>query len=252
MLKTRLIPVLLVSEGRCVKGSNFANYRDTGLPSQQTRIYNAQQVDELVILDIDASKKGEKFLPDVIRVATEECFMPLAVGGGITTISHISELLYAGADKVVINTAAVEDPKFIQLASERFGKANIVVAIDYRKTHDGQDRVMIRGGTQMVDLDPIKWAIDVEKMGAGEIILTSIDREGCYTGYDLKVLYDAVESVRIPIIAQGGVGNLEHLRDGVFKANVSALAASSIFHFTDQSPIKARQYLRNEGVNLRY
>lgn len=252
MLKTRLIPVILVSNGRCVKGSNFGSYRDTGLPSRQARIYDAQRVDELVILDIDATRTGKTFLPGVIREAAEECFMPLAVGGGIKSIDDINELLYAGADKVVINSHAVLKPQFIREASQKFGKANIVVAIDYKALDGGKKRVFINGGHQETDRDPVSWAAEVERLGAGEIILTSIDHEGCYEGYDLKVIKSVSSTARIPVIAQGGVGNLEHLRDGILVGGASGIAASSIFHFKDQSPIKARQYLRNEGVNLRY
>ena len=252
MLKTRLIPVLLIKEGRCVKGVNFGDYRDTGLPSSQARIYNAQRVDELVILDIDAGREGRTFLPKVIRQAAEECFMPLAVGGGIKTVDDISELLYSGADKVVINSGAVQNPEFVKEASEKFGKANIVISVDYRQIGDKSARVAINGGTEITDLRPIDWAIEVEKLGAGEIIFTSIDREGCYVGYDLELIKFAADSLGIPVIAQGGVGNLEHLKEGVLRAKASGVAASSIFHFTDQSPIKARQYLRNEGINLRH
>ncbi|MFH1877229.1 MAG: imidazole glycerol phosphate synthase cyclase subunit [Candidatus Omnitrophota bacterium] len=251
MLKNRLIPILLLCNGRCVKGRQFGNYRDTGHPVTAARIYDAQRVDELVFLDILASVEKRDTLLGIIKETAEECFMPLSVGGGIRTIEDVKEVLAAGADKVVINSAAVENPELIRQASEQFGNSTIVVSIDYKTMPDGAKKVFTRGAGKETGLSPVEWASKAASLGAGEIIITSIDREGCMSGYDIETIRTVSASVDIPVIAHGGAGTLRDLKDGIEKGKASAVAAASIFHFTDQSPIKARLYLKDNGVNVR-
>jgi|CXWL01.1.fsa_nt_gi cyclase len=251
MLKNRIIPILLLKNGRCVKGKQFANFRDTGAPVSAAKVYDAQRVDELVFLDIMASREERETLLPIITETAEECFMPLTVGGGIKTIEDMKMLFTAGADKVCINTAAVENPELIRQASEYFGRANIVVAIDYREGADGAREVCTHAGTQPTGLDALVWAQKVAALGAGEIILTSIDREGTMGGYDLSFIQKVADSVSIPVIAHGGAGTLAHLKEGITQGHASGVAAASIFHFTDQSPIKARAYLKDNHVNVR-
>lgn len=252
MLKKRLIPVLLLQNGRMVKTVQFDKMRDVGNPVTAAKIYDAQIADELVFLDINASVEERKFLRDIINRVTEECFMPFAVGGGVKSLEDIQELLKIGADKVVINSAAVENPSLIKEAAKKFGSANIVVSIDYKINKDNKNEVYTHRGKKPTGLDPIAWAKEVEKLGAGEIIITSIDREGTMDGYDLDTLTKITESVGIPVVAHGGAGTLTHLKEGFTIGNASGVAAASIFHFTDQSPIKARQFLANEGVNIKF
>jgi len=252
MLKKRLIPVLLLQNCRMVKTIQFDKIRDVGNPVTAAKIYDAQIADELVFLDINATVEGKEAVKEIINRVTEECFMPFAVGGGVKTLKDIQELLRIGADKVIINSAAVEDPDFIKKAAEKFGSANIVVSIDYKINNNGEKEVFIHRGGKPTGLDPVKWAKKVELFGAGEIILTSIDREGTMTGYDLNTLKEVTKAVNIPVIANGGVGTLIHLKEGLTTGNASGVAAASIFHFTDQSPIKARQFLANEGVNIKF
>lgn len=251
MLKNRIIPILLLKNGRCVKGKQFANFRDTGAPVSAAKVYDAQRVDELVFLDIMASREERETLLPIITETAQECFMPLTVGGGIKTIEDMKVLFTAGADKVCINTAAVEDPELIRQASEYFGRANIVVAIDYREGSDGGREVYTHAGTQPAGLDALAWAKKVDALGAGEIILTSIDREGSMSGYDLLFIEKVAGAVSIPVIAHGGAGTLAHLKEGIVQGRASGVAAASIFHFTDQSPIKARSYLKDNHVNVR-
>lgn len=250
-LKNRIIPILLLKDGRCVKGKQFGNYRDTGNPVTAAKVYDAQRVDELVFLDILASLEHRNTLLDIVTQTAEECFMPLTVGGGVKDISDIRTLLKAGADKISVNTGFVERPEFIREAAEYFGSANIVAAIDYRLRPDGVREVYTHGGSVATGLETLAWAKEVARLGAGEIILTSIDREGTMTGYDVDFIRQVVLAVNIPVIAHGGAGTLIHLKQGIVDAYASGVAAASIFHFTDQSPIKARLYLKNEGVNVR-
>ena len=250
MLKNRIIPILLLKHGRCVKGKRFKDFRDTGYPVTAAKIYDAQRVDELVFLDILASREERDMLLPIVTKTAEQCFMPLAVGGGIRTIADMKVLFAAGADKVVINSAAVENPQLIQEASEYFGKANIVVSIDYKINDEGIREVYTHAGTKATGLDALDWAQRAATLGAGEIILTSIDREGTMTGYDLEFIEEVSKSLNIPVIAHGGVGTLEHLREGILRG-ASGVAAASIFHFTDQNPIKARYYLTVHGANVR-
>ncbi|MBD3426533.1 MAG: imidazole glycerol phosphate synthase subunit HisF [Candidatus Omnitrophica bacterium] len=251
MLKNRLIPILLLRNGRCVKGRRFGEYRDTGHPVTAARIYDAQRVDELVFLDIMASLEKRDVLLNIVAETAEECFMPLTVGGGIRNLEDIKVTLAAGADKVVINSAAVERPGLINEAARVFGNSTIVVGIDYRQDGKGGREVHTHGGTKPAGLEPSDWAEQVAARGAGEIILTSIDREGMMEGYDLALIRQVSEAVDIPVIAHGGAGTLKDLRDGIEEGKASAVAAASIFHFTDQSPIKARLYLKDNSVNVR-
>jgi imidazole glycerol-phosphate synthase subunit HisF len=257
MLKHRIIPILLLKDGRCVKGKRFSDYRDTGNPVTAAKVYDAQRVDELMFLDILASREGRDTLLHIVTETAEECFMPLTVGGGVKDIEDIRELLSAGADKVAINTAAVENPDFINKAAEYFGSANIVISIDYKLCRRDEAlprlsrEVYTHGGSKATGLEAFAWCCEVAKRGAGEIVLTSIDQEGTMEGYDLEFIKQVVDALDIPVIAHGGVGSLAHMRDGIAIAGASGVAAASIFHFTDQSPIKARLYLKNEGLDVR-
>lgn len=250
MLKKRVIPVLLLRNGRMVKGVKFADYRDTGNPRTAVRIYSAQDADELVFLDIQASLESRNALVDIVREAATECFMPLAAGGGIRSIEEVRELLLAGADKVVVTTAAVTDPQLISEIAELFGSQCVVVGIDYRRGPDG-DRVWIRCGTEATDLDPVEHAKALVERGAGEIFLNSIDRDGTMQGYDLEVAERVASAVDVPVIVCGGAGNFMHLADLLKNTSASAAACASVFHFGDNNPIRARSYLRNLDVPMR-
>ncbi|OGD71828.1 imidazole glycerol phosphate synthase subunit HisF [Candidatus Collierbacteria bacterium RIFCSPHIGHO2_02_FULL_49_10] len=250
MLKMRIIPSLLLKDGRMVKSVRFGGYRDVGHPVTTAKIYDAQRADELIFLDISASREERRTLFDYVRQVAEECFMPLGVGGGITSVEDIRELLKSGADKVVINTAAIENPELVRKAALRFGSSTIVVSIDVKKTQDGKYEVFIRGATTSTGLDPVTWAKEVEGLGAGEILITSVDQEGTMAGYDTILIRNVAEAVSIPVIAHGGAGKLSDFKEAIV-AGASAVAAASIFHFTDQSPIKTRKYLHDAGVNVR-
>lgn len=252
MLKKRLIPILLLKDGRMVKTIKFDKMRDVGNPVSTAKIYDAQIADELVFLDINATLEGREAIKNTIDRVTKECFMPFAVGGGVKTLKDIQELLKVGADKVVINSAAVETPQLIKNAIEKFGTSNIVVSIDYKINEKGENEVYTHGGTKPSGKDPVEWAKEIASLGAGEIILTCIDKEGTMKGYDLDILKKVTDSVDIPVIAHGGVGTLTHLKEGLTLGGASGVAAASIFHFTDQSPIKARQFLVNEGINIKF
>ncbi len=252
MLKHRIIPTLLLKDGRMVKSKQFTDYRDVGNPVTAARVYDAQRADELVFLDISASAEGRCTLVDIIRQVSEECFMPLGVGGGIRSVEEIRELLKAGADKVIINTAAYLSTGLVSQASHVFGSSTIVVSIDVRgnasqgwAVYGGIDRKATKGES------PKDYAQRMESEGAGEFFLTSIDHDGMMNGYDLELIRSVADAVSIPVIASGGVGTLEDLKRGIEDGHASAVAAASIFHFTDQSPIKARKYLFDHGVNVR-
>ncbi len=251
MLKTRLIPVLLLKNGRMVKTINFSAMRDVGDPVTSARIYNHQTADELVFLDISETKEDKKILFDIITKVAEECFMPLAVGGGIRSIEDIRKLLQAGADKVTINTCAVENPQFIREASLIFGSSTIVVSIDAKKDSHGEYEVYTKNGKEPTGLNPVEWAKRAEQLGAGEILITSIDQEGTLQGYDLSLIEAVAKNVSIPVIANAGAGKLEDFYKAITEGGVSAVAAASIFHFTDQSPIKVRTYLKYRKIDIR-
>ena len=246
MLKHRIIPTLLLKDGRMVKSRQFSDYRDVGDPVTAARVYDAQRADELIFLDISASQEGRGLLLDVIRQVSLECFMPLGVGGGIRSVEEIREILKAGADKAIVNTAAYEIPGFIRNAAEVFGSSTIVLSIDVKN-----GTIWIKGGTVDTGEDPVAYATKMESEGAGEIMITNIDRDGMMGGYDIKLIKSVASIVSIPVIASGGAGSLEDLKNGIEEGHASAVAAASIFHFTDQSPIKARKYLVDHGVAVR-
>ena len=253
MLKKRVIPVLLISQGRMVKGTQFSDFRDTGRPNSAVRIYSAQDTDELVFLDIEANQSNDEShesLISVIRSAAEECFMPLAAGGGIDSLDKVRQLILAGADKVVINTAAVLNPDLISQTAKKFGSQCVVAGIDYRNGHDGA-RVWIKSGSVKTDLDPVSHACKLVKLGAGEIFLNSIDRDGMMDGYDLDMADKISKAVSVPVIICGGAGNFMHLAEAFTKTDISAVACASLFHFRDNSPIRARSNLRNLDIPMR-
>lgn len=250
MLKIRIIPILLLKEDRCVKGVKFNNYRDTGNPITAAKVYDSQKADELIFLDINHHAKSN-ILYKLIENIANQCFMPLTVGGGIKTIEDIRKILQVGADKVAINSEAIANPYFIAQASQIFGKQCIVASVDVKKKSKNEYEVYSDGGRKATGLDPLKWIKELERLGAGEILLTSIDKEGTMSGYDLELLNMVSKSINIPLIANGGVGTLQHLVDGVKIGKASAVACSSLFHFTDQSTIKAKSYLSEAGINVR-
>jgi cyclase len=250
-LKTRLIPALLLREGRCVKGRQFKDFRDTGNPLTAARIYDAQGADELVFLDITASAQAHAITVDVIKQVAEEVFMPLCVGGGLRTTDDIREMLEAGADKVSLNTAVEERPELIEQAARRFGNQCVVVSIDCRRHDDGSCEVFTYAGTRGTGRDPVEWARQAVDMGAGEIFLTSIDREGTMEGYDLELVRSVADAVTVPVVAHGGCGTLDHLVQAVDEGHADAVSCASMLHFTDQSVIKARAHMKTYGVDVR-
>jgi len=250
-LKKRLIPALLLKEGRCVKGRQFGAFRDTGNPLTAARVYDAQGADELVFLDITATSEGRETTLDIVRHVAEECFMPLCVGGGIRTVEDVRVLLGNGADKVSINTAAVERPQLIEEAARRFGDQAVVLSIDVRRAAGGQPEVFTHAGRQPTGLDPVEWARQAVDFGAGEIFLTSVDREGTMEGYDLELVRSVADAVTVPVIAHGGCGTLQHLVEAVTDGHADAVSCASMLHFTDQSVIKARAYMKTYGVDVR-
>lgn len=251
MLKYRIIPTLLLKDGRLVKSRQFGDYRDVGNPVTAARVYNAQRADELIFLDISASQEGRGIVFDIMKDVSEECFMPFGVGGGIRSVPEMRKLLQSGADKVIVNTAAHEVHGIIRDAATLFGSSTVVVSIDVKKNAQGNLEVMTRGGKQATGLNPVAWAIHMEAEGAGEIFLTSIDHDGMMNGYDLDLIKTVAEAVSIPVIASGGVGSLEDFKHGIVAGHAAAVAAASIFHFTDQSPIKVRKYLVDQGLPVR-
>jgi cyclase len=250
MLAKRIIPCLDVKDGRVVKGTNFVNLRDAGDPVENAKAYDQQGADELTFLDITASHERRPIILDVVRRTAEEVFMPLTVGGGVRTLEDIRDLLKAGADKVSINTAAVAEPEFVQQAAERFGSQCIVVAID-AKRRNGSWEVYTHGGRTPSGLDALEWAQRVKGYGAGEILLTSMDRDGTRLGYDLELTHAVVDGVRVPVIASGGVGTLEHLFEGLTVGGASAVLAASIFHYREHSINDVKAWLRGKGVRVR-
>ncbi|MBI2644472.1 MAG: imidazole glycerol phosphate synthase subunit HisF [Candidatus Wildermuthbacteria bacterium] len=253
MVKVRVIPVLLLKNGRMVKPIKFGEggERDVGWPITTARIYDSQDPDELVFLDITATGEGRQFLFDTLREVAANSFLPLTAGGGVKTIEDINELLKAGADKVSINTAAVEQPQLIREGAEKFGVQCIVVAIDVRETKPGYYEVFTHGGKTPTGLEAVAWAKEAARLGAGEILLTSIDREGTMQGYDTKLIRMVADAVSIPVIAHGGAGTRQHFVDAVREGHASAVAAASVFHFTDSNLTQVKSYLFNAGVPVR-
>ena len=251
MLCKRLIPCLDVKDGRVVKGVRFVELRDAGDPVAAALAYDAQGADELVFLDITASHEGRATMLDVVRRTAEGIYMPLTVGGGVRSLPDIRTLLRAGADKVSLNTAALERPAVIEEAAHAFGSQCIVVAIDAKSSGDGAWEVYTHGGRRPAGRDAVQWARDVERLGAGEILLTSMDRDGTGTGYDLALTRAVSEAVSVPVIASGGVGRLEHLREGVVEGRADAVLVASLFHFGQHTIPEAKRYLHEHGVPVR-
>ena len=250
MLAKRIIPCLDVKAGRVVKGVRFVELKDAGDPVEAARAYDADGADELCFLDITASHEERKILLDVVGRTAEQVFMPLTVGGGIRTIDDIRDLLKAGADKVSINTAAVQHPEFVKQAAERFGTQCIVVAIDAKRAANGWE-VFTHGGRNATGIDAIDWARTVESYGAGEILLTSMDRDGSKAGYDLVLTREVSEAISLPVIASGGAGNLQHLYEGFTEGKADAVLAASIFHYREYTIGQAKEYLRARGIAVR-
>ena len=251
MLKKRIIPCLDVKGGRVVKGINFVDLIDAGDPVEQASIYNQNGADEICFLDITASSDKRDILLDTVKKTAECCFVPLTVGGGIRSIQDIRKLLLAGADKVSINTAAIKNPDLIKESANKFGSQCIVVAIDAKKAKDNTWEVFTHGGREPTQLNALEFAKLAQENGAGEILLTSMDRDGTKEGYDIELTKKISSSLNIPVIASGGVGNLEHLKDGIIKGGSSAVLAASIFHFGEYSIQEAKEYLKKENVPVR-
>lgn len=255
MLKIRIIPCLDVKDGRVVKGVNFVNLVDAGDPVACATAYDIAGADELCFLDITASHENRDTIFDVVQKTAEQCFMPLTVGGGVRKLQDVRKLLEAGADKVSINTAAVNNREFVREASEKFGAQCIVVAIDAKKvSQPGEENrweIFTHGGRNPTGIDAIEYAREVVELGAGEILLTSMDRDGTRAGFDLELTAAISDAVSVPVIASGGVGNLQHLCDGVTQGKASAVLAASIFHFGDYSISEAKSYMADAGIAVR-
>ncbi len=251
MLKTRIIPCLDVHEGRVVKGVNFVDLIDAGDPVEAARAYDAAGADELCFLDISASHEGRDTLIDVVRRTAEQCFMPLTVGGGVRKVEDVRNLLLAGADKVSFNTAAVKDPDVVTAASEKFGAQCIVVAMDAKKVDEDRWEIFTHGGREATGIEAIGFAKQMAARGAGEILLTSMDRDGTKSGFDLTLTRAIADAVGVPVIASGGVGTLAHLVEGVRQGHASAVLAASIFHFGTFTIGEAKAAMAQAGVNVR-
>ena len=250
MLAKRIIPCLDVKEGRVVKGTRFINLRDAGDPVEVAKMYDQQGADEVAFLDITASHEQRDILIDMVRRTAEQIFIPLTVGGGVRRLEDIRKLLKAGADKVSINTAAVKDPRFVERASKRFGSQCVVIAIDAKRREGGWE-VYTHGGRVPTGRYALLWAKQMEELGAGEILLTSMDRDGTKDGYDIELTRRISESVDIPVIASGGVGRLEHLYDGLVFGKADAVLAASIFHYREFTVADVKAYLKERGVTVR-
>ncbi|WNK00206.1 imidazole glycerol phosphate synthase subunit HisF [Thalassospiraceae bacterium LMO-JJ14] len=251
MLKVRIIPCLDVDRGRVVKGVNFVDLVDAGDPVEQARVYDAAGADELCFLDITASHENRETIFDVVARTAEQCFMPLTVGGGVRTTDDIRKLLLAGADKVSINTAAVHNPDFVREAAEKFGTQCIVVAVDAKATGPDKFEIFTHGGRKETGLDAVEWAVRMQELGAGEILLTSMDRDGTKQGFNLPLTRAVSDALTIPVIASGGVGNLDHLVEGVTEGHASAVLAASIFHFGTYTIAEAKAHMKAAGVAIR-
>ncbi|MEL0184873.1 MAG: imidazole glycerol phosphate synthase subunit HisF [Hyphomicrobiales bacterium] len=252
MLRSRIIPCLDVNNGRVVKGTNFINLRDAGDPVEVAKIYDEQGADELCFLDITASHENRDTIYDIVQKTAEVCFMPLTVGGGISKIDHIRKLLLSGADKVSINSAAVVNNIFIRNASDKFGSQCIVVAIDAKRNNNKNNwEVYTHGGRKNTEIDVLNYAEKVVALGAGELLVTSMDRDGTKLGFDNVLIKKITEIVNVPVIASGGVGNLQHLVDGIKIGGADAVLAASIFHFGEYSILDAKKYMKENGIKIR-
>ncbi len=251
MLAKRIIPCLDVKDGRVVKGVNFVGLRDAGDPVELAAHYSAMGADEIVFLDITATHEGRKTVVDMLRRTAERVFVPLAVGGGIRSVDDFTELLRAGADKISVNSAAVRDPELISRAAEKFGSQCVVVAIDGKRREDGGFEVVINGGRVWTGLDVVEWAKKAEGLGAGEILLTSMDADGTKAGFDLEMTKAVTEAVNIPVIASGGCGSLEHFAEAFTEAKADAALAASLFHYGELSISQVKDYLRDKNIPVR-
>ena len=251
MLAKRIIPCLDVTAGRVVKGTNFVDLRDAGDPIEIARRYDEQGADEVTFLDITASSDQRDIILHIIEACAEQVFIPLTVGGGVRKVEDVRRLLNAGADKVSMNTAAVNDPDLVFNASSKVGSQCIVVAIDAKQTAPGKWQVFTHGGRNNTGMDAVDWAKRVEMLGAGEILLTSMDRDGTKNGFDLALTRAVSDAVKIPVIASGGVGNLQHLADGVAEGRADAVLAASIFHFGEYTVRQAKEYMASRGIEVR-
>lgn len=251
MLAKRIIPCLDVKDGRVVKGVKFLNLRDAGDPVEVAKRYSEEGADEITFLDITASHEKRNTMIDVVERTANEVFVPLTVGGGVRTVEDVRALLLAGADKVAINTAAVNNPDFVRQAASRFGSQCIVVAVDARNTGENKWEVFTHGGRNPTGIDAVEWAGKMESYGAGEILLTSMDRDGTKDGYDLDLTRAVSEKVQVPVIASGGVGKLEHLVDGVNQGKADAVLCASIFHYGEYRISEAKQFMKDNGLEVR-
>ncbi len=251
MLAKRIIPCLDVNKGRVVKGVKFLNLIDAGDPVEIAKVYDEEGADELVFLDITASAEDRDIILDVVRKTAETVFMPLTVGGGVRTLEDIRKLLENGADKVSINTAAVKNPSLVESAAIRFGSSTIVVAIDAKKVDENRWEVYINGGRTPTGIDVLQWAKAVEDLGAGEILLTSMDKDGTKSGYDIELTKLVSKSVKIPVIASGGAGSMEHFYEAFKEGKADACLAASLFHFKEIEIKTLKSYLKNKGISVR-
>lgn len=252
MLKVRVMPTLLYKDLGLVKGVRFDSWRRVGSLMQAVKVYNMREVDELVFLDITATREGRPPDFELVDDFADECFMPLTVGGGVRTVDDVHRLLEVGADKVAINTAAVLTPELVRTVAQRFGSQCVVVSIDAKQKGNGQQyEVYTHSGTRATGIDPVRLAREVEALGAGEILLTSIDRDGTMTGYDTELTRRVSDAVSIPVVASGGAGNYDHMALVLTEGRASAVAAASIFHFTQQTPLEAKHFLRQRGIEVR-
>ena len=251
MLKTRIIPTLLYRDFGLVKGVGFDSWRHVGSLMQSIKVYNMRNVDELIIVDIKATNDGRT--PDYswVNDFADDCFMPLTVGGGVTSTDHVGKLLDVGADKVAMNTAAFDDPGLIERVASKYGSQCAIVSIDFKRHDDGRLEVVTNSGKNPRGVDLVEFARTAEKRGAGEILLTSVDLDGTMRGYDLEATKAVSDAVSIPVIASGGAGNYGHMLDAIQNGGATAVAAASIFHFTEQTPAEARAHLRNAGIPVR-
>lgn len=250
MLKTRVMPTLLFKDLGLVKGVRFDSWRRVGSVMQSVKVYNMREVDELVFLDITATQEGRKPDFELIDDIADECFMPLTVGGGIRSLEDVRRLLAVGADKIALNTSAVRTPQLVEQTAATFGAQCVVASIDATRQEDGRYEVLVASGTEQTGLDPIEHSAELEARGAGEILITSVDRDGTMEGYDLELLGAVADRVNIPVIASGGAGTYEHMAEAV-SVGAAAVAAASIFHFTEQTPLEAKRYLHERGVPVR-
>ncbi len=251
MLTKRIIPCLDVKDGRVVKGVNFVNLRDEGDPVEMASFYDSQGADELVFLDITASHEKRDIIIDLVEKTASQVFMPFTIGGGIRSVEDMSSILRAGADKISINSAAVKTPEIISQGADKFGSQCIVVAIDAKRNQTGGWDVYIQGGRKNTGLDVIEWSAEVERLGAGEILLTSMDTDGTRDGYDIELLKRVAEAVSIPVIASGGAGKLEHLKEAILEGKADAVLAASIFHEREYTIAEVKEYLAAAGIPVR-